>query len=189
MKAYKMHLLCLFILLLASCDGDAEPSILTPTNTATATATINTPTLIPPTNKAVSPKETPTEPVADAPTVPPTEPADTPTATPLPPTPTLPQPTATETVVTNTPPPGSPTPVDQCHLTAFDDVTIFSRPDSAAAVFGTLAAGDSVIVQVMTSNVWFGFDPGVAQAPNVGPFRYRCIPTSPAVILVAQKRP
>lgn len=100
------------------------------------------------------------------------------------PTPTLPPPTNTLPPPTNTAPPivGSPTPTDQCILTSLDDITIYMRPDPNAAVFGTLAAGDSVKAMVITSNVWFGFDPGVAQAPNVGPFRYRWIPTSPAFI-------
>lgn len=184
MNDLKALLLFPLFLLLAGCDGDAPAGPATETSTPaglpTETAAINTPTLAPPTNTVESPSATPTEPAADTPTVPPTEPAtDTPTATVPPATSTPPQPTATATVATNTPPP----PAGECRLTALDELTIFMRPDSAAAVFGSLQAGDSVKVSAMTANVWFGFDPGVAQAPNVGPFRLRWIPTSPAFIL------
>lgn len=178
MKAYKVALSLLLFLLLVGCDANAPLSLETPTRTPagipTETTAINTPTLAPPTNTAESPSATPTEPIAN-----------TSTASPPPATPTLPQPTVTATVVTPTPPPvaAPPTPADHCLLTSLDDVTIFTRPDGEAAVFGSLPAGDSVVVAAMTANVWFGFDPGVAQAPNVGPFRYRWIPTSPAIIL------
>jgi len=62
-----------------------------------------------------------------------------------------------------------------CQLTAKEPVTVYERPSSAADVFGTLATGDSIQPAVKTADGFFGFDPGVAQAGNVGIFRYRWI--------------
>ncbi len=62
-----------------------------------------------------------------------------------------------------------------CKLIAGEDSTIYQRPSAAADVFGTLAAGDSVQPAVKTSDGFYGFDPGVAQAGNVGIFRNRWI--------------
>lgn len=62
-----------------------------------------------------------------------------------------------------------------CTLTANDTLTLYSRPTKDSQVFGTLASGESVTLGGKTADGWFGFDPGVAQAPNVGPFRLRYI--------------
>ena len=62
-----------------------------------------------------------------------------------------------------------------CKLFAEEDSTIYQRPSAAADVFGTLAAGESVQPAVKTSDGFYGFDPGVAQAGNVGIFRNRWI--------------
>ena len=67
------------------------------------------------------------------------------------------------------------TPKTPCQLTATDTVTAYNRPSAAANIFGTLGAGDSVQPDVKTSDGFYGFDPGVAQAGNVGVFRNRWI--------------
>jgi hypothetical protein len=62
-----------------------------------------------------------------------------------------------------------------CQLTAVEPVTVFNRPSAAADVFGTLGAGESVQPAVKTADGFYGFDPGVAQAGNVGVFRNRWV--------------
>lgn len=62
-----------------------------------------------------------------------------------------------------------------CVLTSAEARTVYTRPDTSAAVFGTLGAGTELPAAARTSDGWWGFDPGVAQAGNVGVFRYRWI--------------
>ena len=66
-------------------------------------------------------------------------------------------------------------PKTPCQLTATDTVTAYNRPSAAANIFGTLSVGDSVQPDVKTSDGFYGFEPGVAQAGNVGVFRNRWI--------------
>ena len=62
-----------------------------------------------------------------------------------------------------------------CTVVANSDVTLYNRPDTASGEFGTLAAGETAVVMGQTANGWLGFDPGVAQAANVGIFRLRWV--------------
>jgi len=64
---------------------------------------------------------------------------------------------------------------EPCSIVAQGDVTVYSRPSSNAAVFGSMASGFHVIPEGRTADGWLGFDPGVAQAANVGIFRLRWI--------------
>lgn len=74
-------------------------------------------------------------------------------------------------------PPASPTPTSTpsgpCEATASAEVTIYMRPDPAAEVFSTQGAGFTIEVSAQTASAWLGFDPGVAQAANIGSFRLR----------------
>jgi hypothetical protein len=81
------------------------------------------------------------------------------------PTPTLPPPATPTATPTSGP----------CQLTALGEVTAYQRPSHAAAVFGTLAAGEQVRVVGRTADGWLGFTPDVAQAANIGVFRLRWI--------------
>jgi hypothetical protein len=63
-----------------------------------------------------------------------------------------------------------------CEFTASVAVSIYERPSTTADVFSTQPAGFSTTFQARTANGWLGFDPGVAQAANIGPFRLRWIP-------------
>jgi hypothetical protein len=63
-----------------------------------------------------------------------------------------------------------------CEFTASVAVTIYERPSTTADVFSTQPAGFGTTFQARTANGWLGFDPGVAQAANIGPFRLRWIP-------------
>ena len=67
------------------------------------------------------------------------------------------------------------TPSGVCELVTNSDATIFSRPDLSADVFSTVPAGFTTTAAGQTVSGWFGFDPGVAQAANIGPFRLRWI--------------
>lgn len=69
-------------------------------------------------------------------------------------------------------------------LVCTDRTGIFLRPDSASSIFGVLSPGDTVSVPVRTSDGWMGFDPGVAQAGNVGIFRFRWVPPDGAYELL-----
>jgi hypothetical protein len=83
---------------------------------------------------------------------------------------------------TNTPlPTGTPAPTDTatvgatatCVFTADSEVTIYNRPSTEAQVFATMPAGFETSIQAQTADGWIGFDPAVAQAANIGPFRMR----------------
>lgn len=60
---------------------------------------------------------------------------------------------------------------------------MYDRPSTQASEFGTIDPSESVIISGRTAEGWLGFDPGVAQAPNVGPFRLRWISPNTLVTL------
>jgi hypothetical protein len=62
--------------------------------------------------------------------------------------------------------------LEPCTARADHAVTIVARPHAATA-FGQLDPGDDVTIEARSRGGWLGFDPGVAQAANVGPFRLR----------------
>ena len=64
---------------------------------------------------------------------------------------------------------------EACVVTAVEAVTAYMRPDGE--VFATLEAGMSVEAVTRTLDGWYGFDPGIAQAPNQGLDRLRWLPT------------
>jgi hypothetical protein len=101
----------------------------------------------------------------------------------------IPSPTATIPAPAETPSPTTPIPSPTtapaaesdaaasgpCWLVAVDEIVVYQRPSLNAALFGTLPTGDQVIAAGITEDGWIGFDPGVAQAANVGPFRLRWV--------------
>ena len=68
----------------------------------------------------------------------------------------------------------TPTP-ESCTLTANTSVTAYRLPDASSNVFGTMPAGDTFVILARTADGWLGFDPGVAQAANIGLARHRWI--------------
>lgn len=68
----------------------------------------------------------------------------------------------------------TPTP-ETCALTANVPVTVYRLPDSASDIFGTMPAGETYEILAQTAEGWLGFDPGVAQAGNVGLARLRWV--------------
>ncbi|HSB91416.1 MAG TPA: hypothetical protein VLD63_15475 [Anaerolineales bacterium] len=110
------------------------------------------------------------------------------TGTPAAPTPTVPPPQPTETL----PPLPSDTPVPvatlpsgsgACQATSSVDITIYTRPSLSADVFSTITLTDPVTITSTSADGWLGFDPGVAQAANIGVFRLRWIPPGASVTL------
>jgi hypothetical protein len=94
-------------------------------------------------------------------------------------TPATPVPTPTPTAAAA--PTSTPTPAasGSCDLTAGLDavnpVTVYTRPSAAADAFGELGSGETVHATAKTADGFYGFDPGVAQAGNVGIFRLRWV--------------
>jgi hypothetical protein len=70
-----------------------------------------------------------------------------------------------------------------CELVANAQTTVYQRPSLDAEVFGTLSPGDRVAVGATTADGWIGFDPGTAQAANVGVFRLRWVQPGDAISL------
>lgn len=121
----------------------------------------------PPTPTVLAPTEAPT---ATALVVAPTET----------PTPTAPTATVVTTAIGESP--TSPV-VGMCEIVAEDEVTAYTRPSPEALVFGSMSPGYRVLVEGRTADGWLGFDPGVAQAANVGVFRLRWIEGSSGIRL------
>lgn len=67
------------------------------------------------------------------------------------------------------------TPAASCEISVLTLTTAYSRPSLAADIFGNISGGNKITALVRTADNWFGFDPGVAQAGNVGAFRYRWV--------------
>jgi hypothetical protein len=74
-------------------------------------------------------------------------------------------------------PPATSTPTTavstSCDISAVGPVTVYRLPGAAADEFGTLGPGETVEATARTADGFYGFDPGVAQAGNVGLFRLR----------------
>lgn len=63
-----------------------------------------------------------------------------------------------------------------CVVKARPSVKIYMRPSLQADVFGEASDIEDIRITARTEEGWLGFEPGVAQAPNVGPFRLRYLP-------------
>jgi len=60
-----------------------------------------------------------------------------------------------------------------CTFTAHYQVEIYRVPDASTPVWGVEAPGYPHTIDARTADGWIGYDPGVAQAPNVGLARNR----------------
>lgn len=67
------------------------------------------------------------------------------------------------------------TPAVSCDLTPTHSVTLYQRPSAASDVFGTFGPGGAIHPTAKTADGFYGFDPGIAQAGNVGLFRLRWV--------------
>jgi hypothetical protein len=77
--------------------------------------------------------------------------------------------------VESAPPLETPTASGPCVLMASATTNVYQRPFPDAEIFGVLASGESILPSAVTADGWLGFDPGVAQAANVGVFRLRWV--------------
>jgi hypothetical protein len=99
--------------------------------------------------------------------------------TPTPVAPTSPPPTVPPTLAPPTvvPPTDLPSGSGACTPTATSAFDVYTRPSLTADVFGTIGPGfPPISIGGRTADGWLGFDPGVAQAANIGVFRLRWIP-------------
>jgi len=71
--------------------------------------------------------------------------------------------------------PATPTPSGPCELSVANAVDIYNRASAAADVFGTFGPSDKVNPTAKTADGFYGFEPGTAQAGNVGLFRLRWV--------------
>jgi hypothetical protein len=94
---------------------------------------------------------------------------------------TVPTDTATPSLPTDTPAPTLPAGSGPCEADASVNLDVYTRPSLMADVFGTLGPGLTVSISGRTTDGWLGFDPGVAQAANIGVFRLRWIPPGASV--------
>ena len=60
-------------------------------------------------------------------------------------------------------------------LTPSDVVNVYAQPSNESSIWGTLTSGMNVAVTGRTNDGWYAFEPGVAQAPNVGIYRLRWV--------------
>ena len=78
----------------------------------------------------------------------------------------------------------SPTPpTGPCEIVAESEAIAYTRPSPNALVFGSMSPGFRVLAEGRTADGWLGFEPGVAQAANVGVFRLRWVEESSDVWL------
>lgn len=68
---------------------------------------------------------------------------------------------------------GYDTPI--CLIVAYYEGSAYYTPFTAKDRFGTVAAGDALGAVAKTTGGWYGFDPGIAQAPNEGLDRLRWV--------------
>ncbi|MCI0477967.1 MAG: hypothetical protein L0Y55_17125, partial [Anaerolineales bacterium] len=69
----------------------------------------------------------------------------------------------------------------KCQLVASKETAAYTRPSLQADKFADVQPGDTLEFSAMTKDGWLGFEPGVAQAANVGPFRLRWVQATDAL--------
>ena len=70
-----------------------------------------------------------------------------------------------------------------CLATTAASVTTYTRPSLLADVFSTIPLPPDTPITSRSADGWLGFDPGVAQAANIGVFRLRWLPPDAMVTL------
>ena len=66
-------------------------------------------------------------------------------------------------------------PAGPCTFTANVPTTAYRLPDATSDVFGMLPSGDEFEALARTADGWVGFDPGIAQAGNIGLAHHRWV--------------
>ena len=68
-----------------------------------------------------------------------------------------------------------PTSTEPCTFTANEPITVYRLPVDTSDVFGVMSSGEEYEALAWTADGWVGFDPGVAQAGNIGLAHHRWI--------------
>ncbi len=66
-------------------------------------------------------------------------------------------------------------PTGPCIFTANTPLTAYRLPDDTSDVFGVISTGHTYEALARTADGWIGFDPGVAQAGNIGLAHHRWV--------------
>lgn len=66
-------------------------------------------------------------------------------------------------------------PSGPCEFTANVPLTAYRLPDDTSALFGTIGSGETFEALARTADGWVGFDPGIAQAGNIGLAHHRWV--------------
>ncbi len=66
-------------------------------------------------------------------------------------------------------------PAGPCEFTASEPISAYRLPDGTSAFFGTVGSGDTYRALARTADGWVGFDPGFAQAGNIGLAHHRWV--------------
>ncbi|NIM95393.1 MAG: hypothetical protein GTO18_16985 [Anaerolineales bacterium] len=61
-------------------------------------------------------------------------------------------------------------------------VTVYRFPDETSDVFGVIGPGDEYKALARTVDGWLGFDPGIAQAGNIGLAHHRWVEDPVSII-------
>ena len=70
---------------------------------------------------------------------------------------------------------GCTTSSEPCTFTPNTSITAFRLPDDTSDVFGVMPSADTYKALARTAEGWVGFDPGIAQAGNIGLAHHRWI--------------
>lgn len=71
--------------------------------------------------------------------------------------------------------PALPSGEGECVVRTRSAITIYTRPSSSAEPFAEVSSGFVQPMKARTPDGWLGFDPGIPQAANLGPFRLRWV--------------
>ena len=71
--------------------------------------------------------------------------------------------------------PTAPTPSASCTISVTNAVPIYQRASAAADEFGMLSPSETFQASAKTADGFYGFEPAIAQAGNVGLFRLRWV--------------
>ncbi len=70
-----------------------------------------------------------------------------------------------------------------CLAASSSEVTVYARPSLQADIFSSIVLSTPAEVISRTADGWLGFEPGVAQAANIGNFRQRWNPAGAPIFL------
>ena len=67
------------------------------------------------------------------------------------------------------------TPSGPCYINPNTPLTAYRLPDASSDVFGPFPPADTYRALARTTDGWVGFDPGIAQAANIGLAHHRWV--------------